>query len=207
MNFTRIDAITALVPAGGVIVDVGADHGRVASRLGAIATERAPGRRVGASGAWVIADGLRPFRRVDTAVIAGMGARTIAAILQAGPRPQRVVAHADDDPALLRVLLASAGWQIDAELVGWNGSRLAEVVRAIPGEEPSAGLPLELGPQLLQATDGLTRLHYERLQARWAKLAEVTVVSAPARSEHSRARATFLEQHLAAHGWQDPPKP
>lgn len=194
----RLDVLAAMVPEGGLIVDVGADHGRLAKRIGAIATERHPRRRAGGDGVWVIADGLRPFRHVDTAIIAGMGARTIAAILAAGPPPTHVVAHADDDPALLRTLLASAGWQIEAEDLGWNGTRLAEVLRVRRGIEPHDGLVLHHGPILLSRTDLLARQHFERKLQHWRLIEHVTLVHATERAHEAGQHARFLEAHLRA---------
>ena len=98
----RRDLLVRMTPPGDVVVDVGADHGHVAEALGAIATERMPNRAGRTDVPWVICDGLAAFRRVDVAVIAGMGARTIAGILTRGPTPEVAVLHAQDDPPFLR---------------------------------------------------------------------------------------------------------
>ena len=154
---TRRDALAELVPADRwPVVDVGADHGLLAERLGAIATELQPHRRAARAVPWVICDGLRPFRAVGCAVIAGMGWRTIARILGEGPTPDVAVLHADDDPAALRRWLAANGWRIDAERLGAERRRVVGVLRAVRGTETATGLPLDFGPRLLDTrTDPL----------------------------------------------------
>lgn len=199
----RRRVIAALCPRGGVIVDVGADHGHVAAEVGAIATERHP-RRVGRRDVpWVVADGLQPFGQVDVAIIAGMGARTIARILERGPRPSVVVLHAPDDPPVLRVWLASAGWRIDAEALAPEAGRHAEVVRAVPGREQAEGLWLELGPRLLEGDDPHLRAHLTHLRRWWSGLAVSTRARAPETHARFAARAAFVAERLEERGWSD----
>ena len=152
----RHQALIGLVPAAdGLVVDVGADHGYVAAALGAVAVERMPRRIAGgrAGNRWVIADGLRPFRRVSVAVIAGMGADRIVGIAHAGPIPEVVVAHADDDPGRLRTAMKPLGWRVDAEVAAPEGRRWAEVVRFVRGDEPARPARLWMGPRLLEQDD------------------------------------------------------
>ncbi|MCB9685667.1 MAG: tRNA (adenine(22)-N(1))-methyltransferase TrmK [Alphaproteobacteria bacterium] len=197
----RRRVMASLVPAGaGIVVDVGADHGHVARALGAIATERMPNRMRRLPGddevAWVVADGLLPFRRVDVAVIGGMGALTIAGILERGPRPSVAVLHAQDDPPRLRLWLAEHGWRIEEEALAPEAGRYAEILRAVPGEETSAGLALELGPRLLEGTDPYLIPHLEQL-AGW--LREVVLATeGRAADKHARAaeRLTYVEGAL-----------
>jgi tRNA A22 N-methylase len=149
----RLRALADLVPPGApgrVIVDVGADHGHLAAALGAIAVERDAGRPgVGTRTPWVLADGLAPFRHVDVAVLAGLGARTIAAVLRRGPRPDVVVAQAPDDPPRLRRLLAADGWRVDTETLARERHRIVEITRFVPGTETTPEPWLGLGPRLL----------------------------------------------------------
>jgi len=198
----RRQLLVELVPdvaAGSVVVDVGADHGHVAHALGAIATERAPGIPAAHPELpWVLADGLAPFRHVDVAVIAGMGARTIAGILQRGPRPrQAVVVHAQDDPPQLRQWLAAHGWRIDREGLAPEAGRFAEVIRAVPGREPSAGEELALGPWLLAHRPAYTREHLEQLLGHWRAIAQATRGRAPERHAQVMRRVTHIEGALA----------
>ncbi len=151
---TRWEHLIALCPHLSPVVDVGADHGRVAAALGAIAVERQL-HRVAGPGTWVIADGLRPFREVGTAIIAGMGARKIAAILEAGPRPRAAVLHAQDDPGWLRRWLVRQNWRIDAEALAIEGQGFAEVIRVFPGVETSSDEAVFFGPRLIEGDDPL----------------------------------------------------
>lgn len=194
----RLQALAALVPPGaGLVVDVGADHGRVAVLVAAtgratVATERMPGRRAGREGNWVICDGLRAFRAVEVAIVAGMGWRTIASILSSGIRPAVAVLHADDDPGSLRVWLAANGWALDAEdLVA---HRLAQVCRAVPGVEHATDLTLRYGPHLLERRDPLARRYLGAQRDRQLRIAEAAGAT-PAGAD-ARSHVRFLEARL-----------
>lgn len=194
----RRRALAALIPDDpGVLVDVGADHGHVASAVGAIATERMPGRIGRRDVPWVVADGLAPFRYVDTAVIAGMGAHTILGILDRGPRPRRaLIVHAPDAPALLRRGLAERGWRIDHEMLAPEARRYAEVIRAIPGREPSTGAHLDLGPRLLVSDDPLLEAHLRVLCAHLSGLEAATRGRDVAKHATTRERLELVEATL-----------
>lgn len=192
--------LASLVPPGRQVVDVGADHGHLAAHLGAIATEKKPGIPKNCDVPWVITDGLRAFRAVDVAIIAGMGARTIAGILDAGPQPAMVIAHADDEPWTLRCWLADHGWHIEAERLALQSGRFCELIRAIPGQEQAQGVDLELGPCLLAGDDPLLRPWAEDGHRRWRHLA--TVASADnERSARFAARADRLAALCAERSW------
>lgn len=179
-------------------MDVGADHGHLAARVGAVATERQPQRIGRRDVQWVVADGLEPFREVDVAVIAGMGARTIARVLERGPRPRvAAVLHAPDDPPVLRRWLAEHGWRIDAERLAPEAGRYAEVLRAVPGNEPSSDLILEYGPVLRERGDPLLALHLEQLRGWLAGLVSSTALSAPAKSRDLARRLAYVERWLS----------
>jgi tRNA A22 N-methylase len=198
MNVGRRDVVLALVPKDrGWIVDVGADHAEVARALGAIATEREPHRARRSGVPWVIADGLSCFAEVPVAVIAGMGARTILAILDAGPRPSVLVAHAQDDPELLRVGLAARGWRIEAEALAPEAHGFAAVLRAVPGDEPAVGLELAFGPRLREHGDPHLQASLTQQRARWAKVADDTRVAAPSVCADATARVAHLDAWLA----------
>jgi tRNA A22 N-methylase len=193
----RRDVIVGLVGKGiWPIVDVGADHGLVAAKLGAIATERMPGRRGKAPVTWVIANGLLPFARVGTAIIAGMGARTILGILARGPRPQEVVLHAQDDPPLLRAGLAKTEWRIVAERLAPEAGKYAEVIRAIPGRETATGMTLHYGPRLLADGDPFLAQHLRQRLNHWQRIRQATFTNAPAVSEQALAHISFLQSRL-----------
>lgn len=195
----RREAILALLPAEpGVIVDVGADHGHVAHAASGIATERMPGRTGRSDVDWVICDGLAAFRSVDTAIVAGMGARTISGILERGPTPKTVILHAQDDPPRLRLWLAAHGWRIDAERLAPEGGRFAEVIRAVRGDEATAGLLLELGPVLLGSEDPWLREHLEELSGWYGGIAAQTAGHVPDRHRWAAERRDFIDAVRAA---------
>ncbi|MFT4626818.1 MAG: tRNA A22 N-methylase [Myxococcota bacterium] len=195
----RRQALAGLVrPDDGVIIDVGADHGHVAAAVGAIATERMPGRRGRTDVPWVIADGLAPFRRVDTAIIAGMGARAILRILDRGPRPERAaIVHAQDDPIRLRCGLAACGWRIEAESLAWEAGRYAEIIRVEPGIEAATGCALELGPRLVRGDSPDLEAHLRHLRTYFAHIAERTQGRAPAKHSRCSARVAYIDSILS----------
>jgi len=193
---SRFEVIASLVPGDcWPVVDVGADHGRVAELVGAIATERAPHRRSAKPLPWVIADGLKPFRQVEVAIVTGMGARTISKILKEAPKPSvAVVVHAPDDPILLRQELASQGWKIDAEALAPEAGRFAEVIRATPGQESARGPTLAFGPRLLSGDDPHLEAHLRQLHGYWSGLASTTKGCAPEKANTFDQFATFLSR-------------
>jgi len=194
----RLGVVARLVPAGFACVDVGADHGHIAQRIGGIATERRPHRAGRGDVDWVIADGLAPFRTVEFATICGMGARTIHRILTRGPRPiHGVVVHAQDDPPLLRALLASDGWRIDAEALAPEAGRYAEVIRAVPGCEQATGERLFFGPKLLESADPFLPDHLGQVLGYWRGISQKTIATAPDVHATAAAHVAFLEVRLA----------
>lgn len=150
-----------------VVVDVGCDHGHVAAAIGAIGVERRR-KRLPPRGdlPLVVADGLRPFRRVDLAVITGMGAETILGVLDAGPRPTVAVVHTPERAWALRLGLAARGYRVEAEGLAPEARGFAEVIRARLGEETATGLSLAFGPKLIHHPLVLDHVAHER--ARWA---------------------------------------
>ncbi len=197
----RRDVLARLCPRNELpIIDVGADHGHVAHAIGAIATERLPGRRGRADVSWVIADGLLPFREVGTAVIAGMGANTISEILTRGPTPRVAVLHAQDDPPKLRRWLAENGWRITQEALAPEARRFAEVIVARPGVEPCSGPQLELGPRLYaDNNDPHLDAHLEQLSGYWSSIAERTRLAAPEVCANATSRVAWIETWRGKH--------
>ena len=193
----RREAIQSLVPPDRSVVDVGCDHGITTAALGAIGTERRahrlPRRR---DLRLVVADGLRCFRRVDVAVITGIGAHQISRILEAGPRPQVAVLHAPDRPPWLRRWCAEHGWRIDAERLAPEGRRFAEVMRVVPGVEASTGLTLEFGPLLPQ--DPLVHAHAAQLEQYWARVLEQVGDHNVQATIRARGWLTFLRDFRAS---------
>jgi tRNA A22 N-methylase len=175
--------LVALVPPGGVVIDVGCDHGLVAGALDAIGVEREPHRLPAHPGRFVVADGLAPFHPVQTAVLAGMGPATVLGILDRGPRPQNVVIHCPDGMDRLRQGLCDRSFAINAEGLAREGDRISEVVRASPGLERHRGHTLWFGPLLEQ--DPLVEDLATQLYRRFAQLFDHAPVGT---SAHERAQ-------------------
>ena len=165
----RLAAISALVPDGARLADVGTDHALLPIRLlldgkiqSAVATDIRPGplsrakENAYAAGvqdlSCVLCDGLTGVSpdSVDTVVIAGMGGENIAAILRAAPWACRNalcilhhIIHAVNEsrPEELRAALPSLGLTIRAERLVRDAGRLYSVlvVRAGAPEALSAG--------------------------------------------------------------------
>ena len=178
------------------IIDVGADHGHIAWTVGGFATERMPHRIGRRDIQWVVCDGLAPFREVGVAIIAGMGARTIASILEAGPKPRLAILHAQDDPPLLRSYLANNGWEIVREALAPEAGRFAEVIVAQVGQETSSGLHLRYGPRLLRDGDPYLLDHLRQLISHSTDIAKATEKSADLIHERAKHRLYFLENQL-----------
>ena len=180
----------------GVVADVGCDHGHTSRRLRDLGTadvvlsiERRSQRLPRRSDLdLVVSDGLTAIRRVDLAVVTGMGPAAILGILGHLPRkPACAVVHSPDRTDTLRQGLADAGWAIDAEVLAPEGRGYAEVIRVLPGEERHAGHALWFGPKL--ATDPLLDAHRAHVLAHWQRIAD----TAPEGSNgHARAMGWVL---------------
>jgi tRNA (adenine22-N1)-methyltransferase len=144
----RLAAVAGAVPAGaGSLVDVGAGDGQLAlalagRRLRVVATERT---RAGLARLRSAApdldcrfgDGLEPLAagEVEGAVVAGLGGRSIARILDRSPAARQlrwVVLQPQERAHELERWLAAAGYEI--RLGDWavQGPRLYRVIRAVP---------------------------------------------------------------------------
>lgn len=195
----RRDAILDLVVPAEITVDVGCDHGHVAAALArqgrfVIGVERRSQRLPERSDVpLVVCDGLSALRRVDLAIITGMGGRIILDILARGPQPKITIIHSPNHTDELRQGLADAGWRIDAERLAPESRGYAEVIRVVRGEEPAQGHALWFGPKLLDQP--LARAHAEHQLAHWRRITK----AAPPESEgYARAAGWvgFLEPLL-----------
>ncbi|MDP9325000.1 MAG: class I SAM-dependent methyltransferase [Candidatus Dormibacteraeota bacterium] len=130
----RLEGVLRLVPTTGAAADIGSGHGALAAALAArgqrvVATERTPrtaagltadlARRLdGLAGPVVrMGEGLAPLAEgeVATAVIAGMGARSIVRILDSAPwLPPWLVLQPIQEPGLVAAWIESKGWRYTA---------------------------------------------------------------------------------------------
>ncbi len=175
-----------MIPTGSRVADVGTGHGLLPRRLldrgratHCIATEKTPellrhvrrypaGHRLAPALELRAGDGLEALRaadRVDVAVIAGLGGRSIAGMLARVPFPGRIVLQPQDNAAHLRRRLLAGGWAIIDEKAAFERGRYYEIMAAEPGQ-PS-GLPdhpvlgfdelIAAGPWLVRSRDPLVR--------------------------------------------------
>jgi len=192
---TAIIELVRVEPYSDPIIDVGCDHGYIASAVHAIGSERAPNRLPNArSGQYVVADGLLPYSHVGMAIITGLGAREIARILDNGPTPEQAVLHAPDRPHWLRAWLADHGYRITHERLAPEARGFAEVMRVCRGVEPTRGHPLWFGPQL--RNDPHVVAHVQKQLLRWRHIRQEVGESDLERSAEVAAWLTFLEALL-----------
>jgi tRNA A22 N-methylase len=112
-----------------------------------------------------------------------------------------IVAHADDDPPLLRRLLTAAGWRVDAERLADGDRRLAELIRFTPGHEPASSLWLDHGPILLRSDDPLLERHLRHQHDHFARLAATIARGRPDAAGPATTRAAFFADRLRERGW------
>jgi tRNA (adenine22-N1)-methyltransferase len=192
----RLGAIAEQVPCGSRVVDVGSGHGLLPRILLAsgrsrscIATEptwnrlaRIPQidgleRRAGF--------GLGPLDsedRLDVAVLAGMGARTIVKVLSCDRRRAlgitRFVLQPQTEPAMLRRWLLDHELAISQERLVEEGRRRYLVLSAEPRpglrppQHPRLSLDdlLEVGPRLVGSRDPVVRKEWEDRVQYWGRL-------------------------------------
>lgn len=125
----RLDTLVSLVPAVGSAADIGSGHGLLARALAVrglrvVATEHGEPAMAGliadlaGAGSSVEArmgDGLEPLApgEVELVVIAGMGGRTITAILQRAPwLPRWLLLQPVQDSAEVEAWVEATGWPV-----------------------------------------------------------------------------------------------
>lgn len=180
----RLQAVADYIPPGETVADIGTDHALLPIYLVSrdvsprvIGVEKAPGpldaarRAVAESGLGGLievraGDGLAPLRpgEARVLVLAGMGGRTISAILDAAPAvvraAQTLVLQPQEPVAPARRWLLQNGWCLADENLVEEAGRLYPVIRAVKEEPKPAGqtgpagkqvddLLLEIGPVLV----------------------------------------------------------
>ncbi|MDW7650638.1 MAG: class I SAM-dependent methyltransferase [Bacillota bacterium] len=172
----RLQAIAELVPPGSVVADIGTDHGylpvyllleQISHRAVAADINPAPLEQARETVAAFNClqkidlrlgrglDVIRDDDEIDTVVIAGLGGRTIAAILAEGKSKlngvQRLILQPMSEAGYLRLFLAKHGFAIGQETLAMEGRHLYEIILAIPGKESETDpFRLSLGPRLLE---------------------------------------------------------
>ncbi|HZK25650.1 MAG TPA: class I SAM-dependent methyltransferase [Oscillospiraceae bacterium] len=172
----RLQAIAELIPPGSVIADIGTDHAYLPIYLlleqisqSAVAADinEAPLEQAQETVAAFnchqkidlrLGDGLEILQEadgVDTIVIAGLGGRTIASILETGSdklrQLKRIILQPMNETGYLRLFLAKNGLAIVHEELVLEGKHLYEIILAHPGQEIEEDpFKLSLGPRLLE---------------------------------------------------------
>ncbi|MBE0466775.1 MAG: SAM-dependent methyltransferase [Candidatus Desulforudis sp.] len=170
----RLRAVADYIPPGETVADIGTDHALLPVYLVSrglnpqvIAVEKAAGpleaarRAVAESGlnAFIeirAGDGLKPLRpgEAGVLVLAGMGGRTIAEILDAAPvvagAADTLVLQPQEPVAPARRWVVDHGFRIDDENLVDAGGRLYPLIRAVKGPAPPVDeFLLEVGPVLV----------------------------------------------------------
>ncbi|MES2643390.1 MAG: tRNA (adenine(22)-N(1))-methyltransferase TrmK [Myxococcota bacterium] len=203
----RLAAVAALVPAGGVVADIGTDHGqlpaflvqsgRVARAVGVddkaapLAVAQGLGATLGLGAALTYQRGwgCAELHGIDTVTVAGMGgpliARIVAGARAAGAR--QLVLQPNIGDADLRAWLDENGWTLTVEALVTDRGRRFVILAAVAG--PAIGL------DTVDRAYGPAHLHRDlaafaaRLDAEEARLTEVL-----ARHGGARAEAAIRDQ-------------
>ena len=172
----RLQAIAELIPQGSVVADIGTDHAylpiyllleQICQHAVASAINEAPLKQAQETIAAFnchqridlrLGDGLDVLTGaddVDTVVIAGLGGRTIASLLDRGKNKlsqiKRVILQPMNEAGYLRLYLANNGFALVHEALVAEGKYLYEIILAKPGLEVERDpFRLSLGPRLLE---------------------------------------------------------
>jgi tRNA (adenine22-N1)-methyltransferase len=216
----RLAALAELVPAGSIVADIGTDHAYLPIYLvqerncrRVVASDINPGP-LGQARETVAAfnclhkidlrlgDGLQVLREddgIDTVVIAGLGGRNIAALLDEGKEKlrqvRRLVLQPMQEAAALRLYLAGHGFALLQEALVLEGRRLYEIILAGPGrEEETDPFRLAVGPRLLE---GQPPLLVRLLREKMRRLKAVRSSLQKARYDAGREKIREVEQELS----------
>lgn len=215
----RLAAIASLVPDGAAVADVGTGHGRLALHLAAsgripsvVAIERSPkelaaalrfppGDPRGARLTHRRGDGLAalaPSDGIGTAILAGLGARTILRLLDGRPEGlgiSRFVLQPQTEVEALRRGLVERGYGFLDEAVVLESGRYRFILAVAPdgpAPEPVDGLSRD---ELLAAGPCLVRSRPPLLLAYWrARRARLGALSDSRRGETAARIAAYLER-------------
>lgn len=216
----RLAALAELVPHGSIVADIGTDHAYLpvylvqerGCRL-VVASDISPGplalaRETVAAFNCLhkidlrLGNGLQVLRAddaIETVVIAGLGGRSIAALLEEGReqlrQAQRLILQPMQDAALLRLYLAGHGFALLQETLVLEGNRLYEIIMAAPGREEETDLfRLAVGPRLLERQPPLLA---KLLREKMRRLRAVRSSLQKARHNSVREKIREVEQELS----------
>jgi len=172
----RLSAIRDLAGSCGNFADIGTDHGRLGAHMLLAGlcrfaqltevSERSLAKArelIGALGLsdrvrFLVGDGVEALEDPpDVAVIAGMGGRTIAGIVERGREilaHARIVMQPNVAAPELRLRLQRAGFRIADEMIAKDGRRLYVVIAAEAGRMELSPEEIEVGPVLLNNRPG-----------------------------------------------------
>jgi len=172
----RLQAMAELIPSGSVVADIGTDHGylpvylvknKISQRVVASDVNQAPLRQAKETVAAFncsqeidlrLGNGLQIIEaadKIDTVVIAGMGGKSIAAILHNGSDKlkdvQQLILQPMSEEGYLRLFLAQNGFALAREALAREGRHFYEIILARAGQERETDLfRLSFGPRLLE---------------------------------------------------------
>lgn len=220
----RLAALARSIRRGSRVADIGTDHGllplwlaRTGRAAYCVATESSPARlervaRPPAGAAWAgrldyrAGDGLAVLAaadRIDTIVVAGLGARAITRILErrrtSWPSIARLVLQPRSDEAALRAWLSARGWRPIGETLTVDRGRTHLTITAERGDDAdlyrhpalSQADLLAVGPVLARTRPPELARLWGRHFRRWAELAD-------GGSPRARAGLSRAERVLAA---------
>lgn len=182
----RLRAVAAGIPRGSRVADIGSDHGRLAAWLVArerarrvIATEvdrrRLPPARDGVEAR--VGPGLEPIAPedgIDVVVVAGLGGRSIVAILDDrrldAVAPSRLVLQPQNRARDVRAWLVANGWRLEGESLVRDRGRRYLILVAMRGAGEEALVHPDLGrDEMLDAGPVLVGRRDREAREAWAE--------------------------------------
>jgi len=212
----RLAAVAQHVPSGAAVADIGTDHAYlpvylvrhgISTLVVAADINRKPfeSARLTVQNSGLekyidlrLGDGLKILEpgEVSVLVVAGMGGKTICAILDQGRavlrQVQRLVIQPMRDIPMVRCWLANHGWRlVDENMVAEDGHYYV-IIAAEPGlEEVSDQFAINVGPCLLKKKDPVLKVFLVR---RLVEIKSILTEITRAQSEIASDRAQLLRK-------------
>ncbi len=183
----RLQAMAELIPPGSIVADIGTDHAylpvylvlnKISRRVVAVDLNQAPLQQAKETVAAFnclqevdlrLGNGLHAIKeadKIDIVVIAGLGGKSIAAILRDGRHllkgVQQLILQPMSEEGDLRLFLARNGFALAHETLAREGRRIYEIILAKVGQEQETDLfRLSFGPRLLEQKPPLLSVFLE----------------------------------------------